>query len=53
MGTCCSHVSWGNGGADDVQLEYPRIAVHAVCRDVSQFPHECLYLLVSPESEGF
>lgn len=48
-----SHVSWGNGGANDLHLEYPRIAVHAVCRDTSQFPHECLYLLVSPEAEVY
>ncbi|XP_065888025.1 methylosome subunit pICln-like [Dysidea avara] len=55
-GTLCireSLVSWSSSGPDDFQLEYPRIAVHAICRDVTQFPHECLYLLISPDTDVY
>nr|ACO12648.1 Methylosome subunit pICln [Lepeophtheirus salmonis] len=40
-----SRVSWvgeGNG----FSLEYPHIALHAVSKDLSAFPEECLYLMI-------
>jgi len=30
---------------DGFSIEYPSISLHAVCRDTSQFPHECLYCM--------
>lgn len=27
-------------------LQYPSISIHAISRDLSAFPHECLYLMV-------
>lgn len=34
-------------------LEYPSISLHAICRDTSQFPHECIYCMMdSPLDDG-
>ena len=43
---CFSQVSWLNSGGQGFGLEYPNISLHAVSRDVSSFPSECLYLMV-------
>jgi len=47
-----SSILWkGSGENDTLTLEYPSISLHAISRDTSNFPHECLYLLLeSPES---
>lgn len=41
-------VAWtpASGGAG-LYLEYPRIALHAVCRDPAAFPRPCLYCQVA------
>ncbi|XP_071549458.1 methylosome subunit pICln isoform X2 [Panulirus ornatus] len=42
-----SRVSWARDGANaGFSLEYPHIAIHAVSRDVSNFAHPCLYLMI-------
>lgn len=41
-----SEVSWLNTGGQGFGLQYPNISLHAVSRDTSAFPHECLYLMV-------
>ena len=32
-----------------IHLKYEAIAMHAVCRDTSAFPHECIYLQLDPQ----
>jgi len=41
-----SRVSWVGITERGFSLEYPHIAVHAVCRDLTQFHSECLYLMI-------
>ncbi|KAH3807839.1 methylosome subunit pICln-like [Dreissena polymorpha] len=42
-----SQVTWiSAGGEGGFCLEYPKICLHAISRDLSAFPHECLYLQV-------
>jgi len=41
-----ARVSWVGIQAKGFSLEYPHIAVHAVCRDLTQFHSECLYLMI-------
>ncbi len=48
-----SALSWtSDDQSEKMVLEYPNICIHAVCRDTSSFPHECVYLLHSPPGEG-
>ncbi len=45
----------GGSGSGGYALEYPRIILHALCRDVEAFPEPCLYCQVSAfpvEGEG-
>jgi len=30
-------------------LEYPNISLHAISKDLTTFPRECLYLMVDPQ----
>lgn len=41
-----SQVTWMSQAGAGFCLEYPKICLHAISRDVSSFPHECLYLQV-------
>eukprot|EP00088_Acartia_fossae_P064277 TRINITY_DN7905_c0_g1_i2.p1 TRINITY_DN7905_c0_g1~~TRINITY_DN7905_c0_g1_i2.p1 ORF type:complete len:188 (+),score=50.85 TRINITY_DN7905_c0_g1_i2:58-621(+) len=41
-----ARVSWVGVQSKGFSLEYPHIAVHAVCRDLTQFHQECLYLMI-------
>jgi len=41
-----SRVSWVGITEKGFSLEYPHIAVHAISRDLTQFHHECLYLMI-------
>ncbi|KAI0238824.1 Methylosome subunit pICln [Lamellibrachia satsuma] len=41
-----SRVSWVGNEGEGFSLEYPAISLHAICRDLTAFPHECLYLMV-------
>lgn len=42
-----SHLSWVNDCSGDVfSLEYRSISIHAICRDLSAYPEDCLYLLL-------
>ncbi|XP_064615062.1 methylosome subunit pICln-like isoform X2 [Liolophura sinensis] len=48
-----SCVSWISDAGQGFTLEYKKISLHAVSRDLTAFPHECLYLMVEgklPES---
>lgn len=44
--TCSSRVSWVGENSAGFSLEYPSVALHAVSRDLSSFPQECLYLMI-------
>lgn len=47
-----SRVVWVGEGGRGLSLEYPNISVHAVSRDLSRFPQECLFLMIcKPEDE--
>lgn len=47
-----SRVSWAKEGEDSgLSLEYPHIAIHAVSRDLSNFCHPCLYLMIDVKLE--
>ena len=41
-----SHVCWVNTTGQGCTLPYPAISLHAVSKDISSFPHPCLYLMV-------
>ncbi|CAN7996520.1 unnamed protein product [Ixodes hexagonus] len=41
-----SRVSWVGESSAGFSLEYPSVALHAVSRDLSSFPQECLYLMI-------
>eukprot|EP00095_Tigriopus_kingsejongensis_P004118 snap_masked-scaffold122_size333723-processed-gene-2.15 protein:Tk04118 transcript:snap_masked-scaffold122_size333723-processed-gene-2.15-mRNA-1 annotation:"methylosome subunit picln" len=50
-----ARVSWVGEAGQGFSLEYPHISLHAVSKDLSQFPAECLYLIIDVrlvESEG-
>lgn len=40
-----SGVYWQNEAGQGLVLEYPSISLHAISRDTSSFPHECIYLM--------
>jgi len=43
------HIVWKgatNNREDVLNLQYPSISLHAISRDTSSFPHECLYVLL-------
>ena len=40
-----SNLYWSSSsGSESLALDYPSIAIHAVSRDTTAFPHECVYL---------
>ena len=51
-----SEFKWKSGDEQfELKYTYPEISIHAISRDFSVFPHECLYILIiheSAESEG-
>ncbi|XP_071479371.1 methylosome subunit pICln-like [Diadema antillarum] len=44
-----SHVAWINAEGKGFNVPYPAITVHAVSKDLSAFPHECLYLMIDSD----
>ncbi|XP_062860478.1 methylosome subunit pICln isoform X1 [Trichomycterus rosablanca] len=42
-----SSLSWFDGSGLGFLLDYPSISLHAVCRDVSAYPQEHLYVMVN------
>ncbi|KAL5005008.1 hypothetical protein ScPMuIL_018464 [Solemya velum] len=41
-----SNVAWTSTSGQGFSLEYPNISLHAVSRDTSSYPQECLYLML-------
>ena len=49
----CSRLSWSDPeSGKGFSLEYPSISLHAICRDTSQFPHECIYCMMDSPLDG-
>lgn len=48
--TTC-RVCWVAESGQGFTLDYPSISLHAVSRDLSSFPNECLYLMLDAGSE--
>ncbi|GAB6033042.1 hypothetical protein CHUAL_012228 [Chamberlinius hualienensis] len=46
-----SRVSWVGDNGRGFSLEYPAISLHAISKDLSAFPHECLYLMLNVKFE--
>jgi len=47
-----SRVSWVSASSGEgFSLEYPHISLHAVSKDLSSFPRECLYLMLDSKLE--
>ena len=47
-----SSLHWvSEDGAEQLDLAYPDIAIHAISRDTSSFPHHCIFLLHCPPTE--
>lgn len=47
-----SKVSWICSSGNGFSLEYPQISLHAISRDLTNYPHECLFLMLDiPENE--
>lgn len=44
-----ARVSWVGEAGQGFSLEYPHVAMHAVQKDLSVFPHENLYLIIGKE----
>ncbi|XP_030838059.1 methylosome subunit pICln [Strongylocentrotus purpuratus] len=44
-----SHVAWINPSGQGFNIPYRAITVHAISRDLSSFPHECLYLMIDSD----
>ncbi|XP_002741509.1 methylosome subunit pICln-like [Saccoglossus kowalevskii] len=42
-----SCLSWTDTSGKGFSLQYPAISLHAVSRDLTAFPHECLYVMVN------
>uniref|UniRef100_A0A8C1S1D8 Methylosome subunit pICln n=1 Tax=Cyprinus carpio TaxID=7962 RepID=A0A8C1S1D8_CYPCA len=47
-----AHLSWFDGSGMGFCLEYPSISLHAISRDLSAFPEEHLYVMVTAELDG-
>jgi len=48
-----SQVTWlSSGGEGGFCLEYPKICLHAISRDVTSFPHECVFLQIDGKLIG-
>jgi len=47
-----SALTWQNPAGHGFQLQYPSIQLHAVSRDTSAFPEQCLYLMVEGSVAG-
>ncbi|CAB3368195.1 Hypothetical predicted protein [Cloeon dipterum] len=48
-----SILSWKSSTSEDgFSLEYPHISLHAVSKDFSNFPHECLYLMLDADVDN-
>lgn len=45
-------LSWFDGSGMGFSLEYPTIGLHAISRDVSDFPQEHLYVMVNGKLAG-
>lgn len=41
-----SCLCWKSNSGEGFTLEYPSIYIHAVSRDLNNFPEECLYLMI-------
>ncbi|XP_030648159.1 methylosome subunit pICln-like [Chanos chanos] len=55
-GTLCvaeTRVSWFDGSGFGFDLEYPSISLHAISRDLSSYPKEHLYVVVSSRRKDF
>ena len=39
-------LAWLNDNGEGFTLDYPAISLHAISRDTSSFPHQCLYLML-------
>jgi len=48
-----SCVCWINENGQGFTLSYPEISLHAISRDVTSFPHLCLYVMVDAKLNGF
>lgn len=50
-----ARISWVGPSEQGFSLEYPHVSLHAISKDLSQFPAECLYLIIDVrlvDSEG-
>ena len=48
---CCRNVSWITPELKGFALSYYDISLHAVSKDISSFPEECIYLLLETGKE--
>lgn len=46
-----SRVSWVGADSKGFSLEYPAISIHAISRDMTAFPYQCLYLMLNGDLE--
>ncbi|XP_078613669.1 methylosome subunit pICln-like [Branchiostoma floridae x Branchiostoma japonicum] len=44
-----SCVAWTNPGGEGFNLQYPSISLHAVSRDQTAFPQQCLYIMLDSD----
>lgn len=44
-----SRLSWISSSGNGFALEYPQISLHAISRDLSAYPQECLFLMLDDQ----
>lgn len=45
-------MSWCSDDGNGFTLEYPHISLHAISRDTSAFPHECIFMMLDTDFSG-
>lgn len=52
MLSICSYLSWCSDSGNGFTLEYPHISLHAISRDLTAFPQECIFMMLDTDFNG-
>ncbi|KAK6632257.1 hypothetical protein RUM44_007298 [Polyplax serrata] len=47
-----SQLSWCSDSGNGFSLEYPHISLHAISRDITAFPRECIFMMLDTDFNG-
>lgn len=51
VSTFFNRLTWLHDNGQGFDLDYPKITLHAISKDLNNFPSECLYLLVESDAD--